>query len=139
MATSGILSPLLANVAYTCAISSGLISAPPSVRLRPNVFSESGPQVLIPILVPCSTTFGTPAKSRVLTAGILSELPRALRTVVRPWNLPSKLTGHHWWTGLSRQQVGASSIGVPGAQPFRNAVPYTTGLIEEPGWRSLTR
>src|SRR5579863_5081318 len=37
-----------------------------------------------------------PTYARVFTAGILSELPNALRTFVGPWKILSKLDGHHW-------------------------------------------
>ena len=67
---------------------------------------ESGAQVVMPILAPISTADSTPTKSSVLTAGMLSELPSALRTVVRPWKMLSKLAGHHWLPGVSRQHVG---------------------------------
>src|SRR4051794_16331863 len=104
--TSGILSPLLANVAYTCAMSIGLTSAPPSVRLKPNVLPASGAHDVMPILVPVSIALSTPTKSSVLTAGIFSELPSALRMVVWPWKMLSKLPGHQEWVGVSFQHVG---------------------------------
>src|SRR5919199_5636799 len=136
MATRGTLRPVLAKVAYTWAMSYGRTSAPPSTRLRPRFLPESGPQVVMPILVARSTAAGTPTYSSVLTAGMLIELPSAVRSVIWPWNWLSKFDGHHWWPGASSQHVGWSSIDVPGAQPLRKAAVYTTGLIDEPGWRS---
>ena len=69
---------------------------------------------------------------------MFSELPSALRTVVWPWKMLSKLPGHHWWVGVSRQHVGVIvDAAWPGAQPLRNDVAYTTGLIDDPGCRSL--
>src|SRR5450631_1875907 len=100
-------------------MSMGRISAPPSVRLRPSVLPESGPQVVIPIFAARSAAEGTLTYSSVLTAGMFSELPSALRSVVFPWNWLSKLLGHHC-VPLSGQHVATSSIGVPGAQPLRN-------------------
>ena len=96
MATSGTVRPLLANVAYTSAMSIGRTSAPPSVRLRPSVLPESGPQVVMPMRVARSTAVGTDTNSSVFTAGMLIELPSAVRAVIRPWNWLSKFDGHHW-------------------------------------------
>ena len=60
----------------------------------------------MPNFVPMSTALSTPTKSSVLTAGMLSELPSALRRVVWPWKMLSKLPGHHLWVGVSFQHVG---------------------------------
>src|SRR5579864_3569502 len=97
----------------------GRTSAPPSVKLKPSVLPESGPHVVTPIFVARSTADGTVTNSSVLTAGILMELPSAVRTVVCPWNWLSKLLGHHWWPGTSCQHEGTSSMKVPGAHPLR--------------------
>ena len=71
-----------------------------------------------PSLRASATIFSAPTAAAVLFAGTLSELPRALRTVIGPWKFLLGLVGTNGGPPAgSGYSTGVSRIIVPGPQP----------------------